>query len=174
MDIFESLENLPVSEECFDEIMGIVEELLSESNPKTIGASTKKRYDNYTGALKNLKDTVKAGKDPYDAMINYANASNKLERNVELANKHYDRKGDKKESPFKMKDLQDRNKIAKALDHKAAAASTDALWAKGNADPKATKEAEKWENRADRYMKKTNTVPRDYKELIRRVRDFKN
>ena len=30
MNIFESLENLNVSEECFDEIMGIVEELLSE------------------------------------------------------------------------------------------------------------------------------------------------
>ena len=29
-DIFESLENLNVSEECFDDIMGIVEELLDE------------------------------------------------------------------------------------------------------------------------------------------------
>ena len=32
MDIFESLENLPVSEECFDEIMGIVENLLAEGH----------------------------------------------------------------------------------------------------------------------------------------------
>lgn len=32
MDIFESLENLNVSEECFNEIMGLVEELLSEEN----------------------------------------------------------------------------------------------------------------------------------------------
>ena len=32
MDIFESLENLEISEECFDDIMSIVEELLSESN----------------------------------------------------------------------------------------------------------------------------------------------
>jgi hypothetical protein len=30
MDIFESLKNLNVSEECFDDIMGIVEEILSE------------------------------------------------------------------------------------------------------------------------------------------------
>ena len=30
MDIFESLENLNVSEECFDEIMGLVEALISE------------------------------------------------------------------------------------------------------------------------------------------------
>ena len=29
MDIFESLENLNVSEECFDEIMGIVEDIVS-------------------------------------------------------------------------------------------------------------------------------------------------
>ena len=31
MDIFESLENLNVSEECFEDIVGLVEELLSES-----------------------------------------------------------------------------------------------------------------------------------------------
>ncbi len=30
MDIFESLENLAVSEECFDDIMGLVEELIRE------------------------------------------------------------------------------------------------------------------------------------------------
>ena len=30
MDIFESLENLNVSEECFDEIMGLVEDTLSQ------------------------------------------------------------------------------------------------------------------------------------------------
>lgn len=30
MDIFESLENLNVSEECFDDIMGIVEEIIDE------------------------------------------------------------------------------------------------------------------------------------------------
>lgn len=34
MNIFESLENLPVSEECFDEIMGLVEEILSEAENK--------------------------------------------------------------------------------------------------------------------------------------------
>ena len=32
MNIFESLENLNVSEECFDEIMGLVEEILSEED----------------------------------------------------------------------------------------------------------------------------------------------
>ena len=32
MDIFESLENLNVSEECFEDIIGIVEEILNERN----------------------------------------------------------------------------------------------------------------------------------------------
>ena len=32
MDIFESLENLNVSEECFDDIVSIVEEILSEED----------------------------------------------------------------------------------------------------------------------------------------------
>ena len=32
MDIFESLENLPVSEECFEDIIGLVEELILERN----------------------------------------------------------------------------------------------------------------------------------------------
>ena len=30
MNIFESLENLEVSESCFDDIMGIVEEIINE------------------------------------------------------------------------------------------------------------------------------------------------
>ena len=41
MDIFESLENLNVSEECFDEIMGIVEDMLSEHIASAIDASKK-------------------------------------------------------------------------------------------------------------------------------------
>ena len=44
MNIFESLENLNVSEECFDEIMGIVEELLSEENRALWGATLGGKY----------------------------------------------------------------------------------------------------------------------------------
>ena len=36
MDIFESLENLEISEECFDEIMGLVEEYINELKNSTI------------------------------------------------------------------------------------------------------------------------------------------
>ena len=46
MDIFESLENLPVSEECFDEIMGIVEELINEVSAEKIqGTANQRAYD---------------------------------------------------------------------------------------------------------------------------------
>lgn len=46
MDIFESLENLNVSEECFNDIVGLVEGCLSESNPETIQKVANKRaYD---------------------------------------------------------------------------------------------------------------------------------
>lgn len=36
MDIFESLENLEISEECFDEIMDMVEEIIDETNKEKI------------------------------------------------------------------------------------------------------------------------------------------
>jgi hypothetical protein len=45
MDIFESLENLNVSEECFDEIMGLVEELLSEEDVYEPAAYAKDGYN---------------------------------------------------------------------------------------------------------------------------------
>jgi hypothetical protein len=47
MDIFESLENLNVSEECFDDIMGIVEDLLSEDIKSEIHkkVAPEKRYE---------------------------------------------------------------------------------------------------------------------------------
>ena len=45
MDIFESLENLNVSEECFDDIMGIVEEFLNESTYEIIDKKEKEARD---------------------------------------------------------------------------------------------------------------------------------
>ena len=53
MDIFENLENLNVSEECFNDIMDIVEELLSEKITD---------WDNYVKAAeKVLPERVKSG-----------------------------------------------------------------------------------------------------------------
>lgn len=46
MDIFESLENLAVSEECFNDILGIVEQLLSEESKALWGATLGDKYIN--------------------------------------------------------------------------------------------------------------------------------
>ena len=54
MSIFESLENLNVSEECFDDIMGIVEEILDETLAQYIVKKHgKPEYDEKTGEPKN-------------------------------------------------------------------------------------------------------------------------
>ena len=60
MDIFESLENLNVSEECFDEIMGIVEELLSEDIPEILDKRREKRDTKERIA----KSVIKSTKSP--------------------------------------------------------------------------------------------------------------
>ena len=44
MDIFESLENLNVSEECLNEIMGYCEDLLNEEDSLDDGSHIRKRY----------------------------------------------------------------------------------------------------------------------------------
>ena len=43
MDIFESLENLPVSESCFDDIIGLVEEYINEISDYTAQAPWMKK-----------------------------------------------------------------------------------------------------------------------------------
>lgn len=85
MDIFESLENLPVSEECFDEIMGTVEETISEY--LTVGdvknaakSALKNRMQQYRSANSNpnvtpfekkrLSDRVDKASKIKDALIN--------------------------------------------------------------------------------------------------------
>ena len=50
MDIFESLENLNVSEECFDEIMDMVEKHINETAEQAIiKKHGKPKYHEYTG-----------------------------------------------------------------------------------------------------------------------------
>ena len=56
MDIFESLENLPVSEECFDDIVSIVEDIIKNTKKKAEEAVKKyedeHNTDNAIGADK--------------------------------------------------------------------------------------------------------------------------
>ena len=73
MDIFESLENLGISEECFNDIMDIVEEILDESSKSIYNAIEKKH-----------------GKPEYDEEGNPANKSAELKDKFTVArNKEY-------------------------------------------------------------------------------------
>ena len=68
MDTFESLENLSVSEECFDDIVSIVEEYINETSDERAHAAsveTTKRYNNARNAVIGTESMLKAGKDFY-------------------------------------------------------------------------------------------------------------
>lgn len=69
MDIFESLKNLEISEECFDEIMGIVESLIQKvSAEKPLGLDKiSKAHDLSTQAKKEV--VQKAGSDSEDPIV---------------------------------------------------------------------------------------------------------
>lgn len=71
MDIFESLENLNVSEECFNDIMNVVEEILSErdmfTRPKAAKNSIEGRQRKYYQALDNYQDSLR--KDERDKKL---------------------------------------------------------------------------------------------------------
>ena len=56
MDIFESLENLNVSEECFDDIMDIVEEYINELKNSTIEKTLDAHWDRITNNKARGKD----------------------------------------------------------------------------------------------------------------------
>ena len=63
MDIFESLENLNVSEECFDDIVSIVEDIINErdifTRPKAAKNSIEGRQRKYYQALDNYQDSLR-------------------------------------------------------------------------------------------------------------------
>jgi benzoyl-CoA reductase/2-hydroxyglutaryl-CoA dehydratase subunit BcrC/BadD/HgdB len=52
MDIFESLENLNVSEECFNDIVGVVEDLIGVTQKNLKDAE--KKYNKYTDRIKKV------------------------------------------------------------------------------------------------------------------------
>ena len=79
MNIFEELENLGVSEECFDEIMGIVEEIISED----VEELKKRLTDKYVPILKakrrNLDMKIKKGQKDLKYAKNSTNLSKKMQ-----------------------------------------------------------------------------------------------
>ena len=80
MDIFESLENLQVSEACFDDIMGIVEEVINEVSDKTVEGALKKASDNVEDSTMGIFMPSKK-------------AADQLGRLRELADKRAERQG---------------------------------------------------------------------------------
>lgn len=126
MDIFESLENLNVSEECFEDIVGLVEMYLSEGEKvdnyyKSKQAETKQELDNAKSYQRKLNSTVdkktnKALKKARNiaslandaAHQDYTNASNHA-RNLdqEFGGEH---------NPDNYTDLETQNRADKALD----------------------------------------------------------
>lgn len=65
MNIFESLENLGVSEECFEDIVTMVEAMLSETSDeraKWASDESHKRYNNARTRHDSLKEIIKRNK----------------------------------------------------------------------------------------------------------------
>ena len=72
MDIFESLENLQVSEGCFEDIISIVEALLSEGlNKETIKSYIQKRDDQAKEAEKDFLRNRAQGTATREMLDNY-------------------------------------------------------------------------------------------------------
>ena len=81
MNIFESLENLNVSEECFDEIMGIVEEIINEVSVGNLSQKATKSLEKAKvanqEAIKNFKKEQKKEQPDELKLSRYADEGNK-------------------------------------------------------------------------------------------------
>ena len=82
MDIFESLENLNVSEECFNDVAMLVEEYISEYIKKAKRA----QLLDVAIARQNRTDAAPEGPEKEEAL-------KKERRNVDLTNKYFERHG---------------------------------------------------------------------------------
>lgn len=79
MDIFESLESLNVSEECFDEIVGIVEEIINELNKNTISSYIQKRGEQAEEAEKEFSKAKAEGTANKGLLNKYLNKLSKAQ-----------------------------------------------------------------------------------------------
>ena len=79
MNIFESLENLNVSEECFNDIMDIVEEIINEDAEETKRRLTDKYAPILKAKRRNLDLKVKKGQKD----LRYAKYSNDLSKKIQ-------------------------------------------------------------------------------------------
>ena len=111
MDIFESLENLEVSEGCFDEIMGLVEEILSEdtvSYAKKLIRKNKeaknsaKSLDDYNTAKDNIKrlEDLADKADDLQREANRGRWDHQLSANTKGRRKHMRNQEDRNQAKY--------------------------------------------------------------------------
>ena len=79
MSILESLENLNVSEECFNDIISIVEEMINELNKSTINSYIQKRQDEATEAEKKFNKAKAQGVATRELLLDYLRKTSKAE-----------------------------------------------------------------------------------------------
>jgi len=88
MNIFESLEELNISEECFEDIINIVEEYINELKDKTVMSAFNKRYDQYKDAAMKARQNTST-----ENLRNYVKKASKLDNHIELGTKRDKRLG---------------------------------------------------------------------------------
>lgn len=120
MGIFESLENLNVSEGCFEDIVGLVEEYINEYDPDTFPGIARGRRKQVDKKTKTLKKELKGLKKDEEKALYYANkAVDNAERkgNSPEDKEFFQKIADRKY--FKLKNAEDKtnNKRAEILDN---------------------------------------------------------
>ena len=72
MDIFESLENLPVSEACFNDVINLVEEYINELKEETVDKAREERTRRHEEKMEELENKKKnpSSPDDVDTMVN--------------------------------------------------------------------------------------------------------
>ena len=116
MNIYESLENLNVSEECFDEIMGIVEEIINEVSDEwkqacKDSARSKSEYfrRKYDEARSNYAEnrSSKNGDKVLDASVLSDKADRREDKLNKAIEKHNKAKAEGKIKPVKKEEKED-------------------------------------------------------------------
>ena len=119
MNIFESLENLNVSEECFDEIIVLAEEIINEVSDEwkqsckdkiaSIKAHLGKKYDRAKSSYRE-EPSSKNADDVLDARVPLSKAEEREEKLLKAIVKHDKAKAEGKIKPAKKEDADASNK----------------------------------------------------------------
>ena len=112
MSIFEDLENLNVSEECFDNIVDIVEKYINELEEKDIERAVDNAYDEHNNEIGKMEDKIKPHHpDDVDTAFNNHEIRGEIgakkkdfEERMKKFQRHYDKWLDYKKEQEKKKE----------------------------------------------------------------------